>query len=82
MDQGREHYIIGRALYEAIIRLERLPETLRPGSDIDDMIVLLDEKFAGVRDMLSEGKEMAALHGYVPEPVVKLVPKAKPSEEH
>ena len=75
MDRRREHYIIGRALYEAIIRLERLPDELRPSSDIDDMIELLDEKYAGVRDALSAGKEIAARHGYVPEPVVKLVPK-------
>ncbi len=32
MDEAREHYIIGRALYEAITRLERLPDEIRPES--------------------------------------------------
>ncbi len=76
MDEAREYWIIGRALYEAITRLERLPDEIRPESDIDDMHELLDEKYAGVRDALAVGE------AYRPpsEPVVKLVPKA-PEEE-
>ena len=77
MDEAREHWIIGRALYEAITRLDGLPDELRPESDIDDMHELLDEQYAGVRDAL------AAREAYrpPPEPVVKLVPKAPEEDE-
>ncbi len=77
MDEAREHWIIGRALYEAITRLDRLPDELRPGSDIDDMHKLLDEQYAGVRDMLDAGKAYRPS----PEPVLKLVPKAPEEDE-
>ncbi len=72
MHEAREHYIIGRALYEAIARLDRLPDELRPESDIDDVHELLDAQYAGVRDALAMGE------AYRPpsEPVLKLVPKA------
>ena len=77
MDEAREHYIIGRALYEAITRLERLPDELRPESDIDDMHELLDEQYAGVRDLLVAGEAYRPS----PEPVLKLVPKAPEDDE-
>ncbi len=71
MDEAREHYIIGRALYEAITHLDRLPDELRPESDIDDMHELLDAQYAGVRDALAMGEAYRP----PPKPVVKLVPK-------
>jgi len=77
MDEAREHYIIGRALYEAIARLDRLPDELRPESDIDDMHELLDAQYAGVRDALAMGEAYRP----PPEPVVKLVPKAPEEDE-
>ncbi len=77
MDEAREHYIIGRALYEAIGRLEQLPDKLRPESDIDDMHELLDEQYADVRDVLAAGEAYRP----PPEPVVKLVPKAPEEDE-
>ncbi len=77
MDAAREHYIIGRALYEAITRLRRLPDEQRPESDIDDMHKLLDEQYAGVRDVLAMGEAYRP----PPEPVVKLVPKAPEEDE-
>ncbi len=77
MDEAREHWIIGRALYEAITRLDRLPDELRPESDIDDMHELLDEQYAGVRDALAVGEA----YRLPPEPVVKLVPKAPEDDE-
>ena len=43
MHKAREHWIIGRALYEAITHLARLPDEQRPESDID-MCELLDEE--------------------------------------
>ena len=76
MNEAREHYIIGRALYEAITRLDGLPDERRPESDIDDMHELLDTQYAGVRDALA-GRE-----AYRPPPVpLKLVPKAPEEEE-
>ncbi len=77
MDEAREHYIIGRALYEAIARLDRLPDELRPESDIHDMHVLLDAQYAGVRDALAVGE------AYRPpsRPVLKLFPKAPEEDE-
>ena len=77
MDGAREHWIIGRALYEAITRLDRLPDELRPQSDIDDMHELLDGQYAGIRDALAVGE------AYRPpsEPVLKLVPKAPEDDE-
>ena len=77
MDEAREHYIIGRALYEAITRLDRLPDELRPGSDINDMRELLDEQYAGVRDVLGAGEAYRP----PPEPAVKLVPKPPEEDE-
>ena len=77
MDEAREHYIIGRALYEAITRLDRLPDNLRPEHDIYDMHELLDEQYAGVRDVLAEGETYRP----PPEPVVKLVPKPPEDDE-
>ena len=77
MDEAREHRIIGRALYEAITRLDRLPDELRPKSDIDDMRKLLDAQYADIRDALAVGE------AYRPpsEPVLKLVPKAPEDDE-
>ncbi len=77
MDEAREHWVIGRALYEAITRLDRLPDELRPESDIDDMHELLDEQYSGVRDALAVGEAYRP----PPEPFVKLVPKATPPED-
>ncbi len=77
MDEAREHWIIGRALYEAITRLNRLPDEIRPESDIDDMYELLDEQYAGVRDALAVGEAYRP----PPEPAVKLVPKAPEEDE-
>ena len=77
MDEAREHYIIGRALYEAIARLDRLPDELRPESDINDMHELLDGQYAGIRDALAVGEAYRP----PPEPVVKLVPKVPEPEE-
>ena len=48
MDEAREFWIIGRALYEAVARLERLSDEQRPESDIDDMRELLAERYAGL----------------------------------
>ena len=78
MNKHRERYIIGRALYEAIARLERLPDKQRPESDIDDMRDLLDEQYAGVRDALVARE---AYRPPPPPPAVRLVPKAKPPED-
>ena len=77
MNKHREHYIIGRALYEAIARLERLPDKQRPESDIDDMRALLDEQYAGVLAILVAGE------AYRPPPPspVRLVPKATLPED-
>ncbi len=77
MDEAREYWIIGRALYEAVARLERLPDMQRPESDIDDMRELLAERYAGVWDALVAGEAYRP----PPEPVVKLVPKAIPPED-
>ncbi len=77
MDEAREHWIIGRALYEAITRLDRLPDELRPDSDIDDMHKLLDEQYAGVRDALAARE----VYRPPPEPAVKLVPKPPEEDE-
>jgi len=77
MEEAREHWIIGRALYEAITRLDRLPDELRPKSDIDDMHELLDGQYAGIRDALAVGEAYRP----PPEPVVTLVPKAPEDDE-
>ncbi len=77
MDEAREHSIIGRALYEAITRLDGLPDEIRPESDINDMHELLDEQYAGVRDALAVGETYRP----PPEPVVTLVPKAPEEDE-
>ncbi len=77
MDKAREHWIIGRALYEAVARLERLPDIQRPESDIDDMRELLAERCVGVWDALVAGGSYRP----PPEPIVKLVPKATPPED-
>ncbi len=77
MDEARKHYVIGRALYEAITRLDGLPDELRPESDIDDMHELLAEQYAGVRDALAMGEAYRP----PPEPVVKLFPKAPKDDE-
>ncbi len=77
MDKAREHWTIGRALYEAITRLTRLPDERRPESDIDDMRELLAERYVGVWDALVA----RGAHRPPPEPVVKLVPKATPPED-
>ncbi len=77
MDEAREHWIIGRALYEAIIRLDRLPDELRPESDIHDMHELLAEQYAGVRDALAAGEA----YRLPPGAVLKLVPKAPEEDE-
>lgn len=77
MDKAREHWIIGRALYEAVAHLERLSDTQRPESDIDDMRELLAERYAGIWDALvARGAQRLP-----PDPVVKLVPKATPPED-
>ncbi len=77
MDKAREHWIIGRALYEAVAHLERLPDTQRPESDIDDMREMLAERYAGIWDALvARGAQRPP-----PDPVVKLVPKATPPED-
>ncbi len=77
MDEAREYWIIGRALYEAVARLERLSDEQRPESDIDDMRELLAERYAGVWDAL------VAKEAYrpPPPPVVRLAPKATPPED-
>jgi hypothetical protein len=77
MDKAREHWIIGRALYEAVARLERLPDEQRPESDIEDMRELLAEQYVGVWDALVARGD----HRPPPEPVVKLVPNATPPED-
>ncbi len=77
MDEARKYWIIGRALYEAIPRLDRFPDRDRPESDIRDMQKLLNEEYAGVRDALATGEAYRP----PPEPVVKLVPKATPPED-
>jgi hypothetical protein len=54
----------------------RVPDKLRPESDIDDMHELLDEQYAGVRDALAVGEAYRP----PPAPVLKLVPKALEEE--
>ncbi len=77
MDEAREYWIIGRALYEAVARLEQLSEERRPESDIEDMRELLAEQYVGVWDALvARGADRPP-----PDPVVKLVPKATPPED-
>ena len=77
MHRVREHYLVGRALYEAIARLEQLPEEQRPESDIDDMRNLLDEQYSGVL------AKLVAREAYRPQPPspVRLVPKATPPDD-
>ncbi len=76
MDEAREYWIIGRALYEAITRLTGLPDERRPESDIEDMYELLNERYSGVLGaMVAREDERPP-----PEPAVKLVPKA-PEED-
>ena len=77
MDEAREHYIIGRALYEAITRLDGLHDEIRPESDIDDMHELLDAQYAGVRDALAMGEAYRP----PPRPILKLFPKAPEEDE-
>ena len=77
MDEAREYWIVGRALYEAVACLERLSEERRPESDIEDMRELLAERYAGVWDVLVAGEAYRPR----PKPVVKLVPKATPPED-
>ncbi len=77
MDKAREHWIIGRVLYEAAAHLERLSVDQRQESDIDDMLELLAEQYVGVWDALVAG----GAYRPPPEPVVKLVPKATPPED-
>ncbi len=72
MDEAREHWIIGRALYEAVARLEGLSDDLRPESDIEDMRELLAERYVRVWDTLVAGEAYRP----PPEPVVKLVPRS------
>ena len=43
MDAERRNYIICRALYLALGRLERLPEDQRPQIDLDDMVEIINE---------------------------------------
>ncbi len=77
MDEAREYWIVGRALYEAVACLERLSEERRPESDIEDMRELLAERYVGVWDALVA----RGTHRPPPEPAVKLVPKATPPED-
>ena len=77
MDKAREHWIIGRALYEAISRLTRLPDEQRPASDIEDMYELLNERYSDVLGAMVARED----HRPPPDPVVKLVPKATPPED-
>ena len=77
MDKAREHWIIGRALYEAITRLTGLPDERRPESDIEDMYELLNERYPGVLGAMVARED----ERLPPDPVVKLVPKAIPPED-
>ena len=72
MHKRREHYIIGRALYEAVCRLKQLPEDQRPQSDIDDMIKLLNSRYGDVLDVMcrQDGR-----------PIVSLVPRPNPPDD-
>jgi len=77
MHEARKHWIIGRALYEAITRLTGLPDERRPESDIEDMYELLNELYPDVLGaMVARDDERLP-----PDPVVKLVPKATPPED-
>ena len=77
MDEARKHWIIGRALYEAITRLTRLPDEQRPESDIEDMYELLNEQYPGVLGAMAAREDDRLPTA----PVVKLVPKKPPEEE-
>ena len=69
MDEHREHWLLGRALYDAITRLSGLPDEIRPDTDIDDMEDLLDEQFADAKDMMVVGEAYRP-----PMPAIRLVP--------
>ena len=77
MDKRREHYIIGRALYEAVCRLYPLPVEQRPESDMDDMLKLLNSRYLGVLQIMIAKEKMKLL----PPPIAKLVVPAKPSDD-
>ena len=77
MDEGREHYIIGRALYEAVCRLDRLPIEQRPESDMDDMLELLSSRYLGVLEIMLLQEKLKP----PPPPIARLVAPAKPSED-
>ena len=76
MDKHREHWLLGRALYDAITRLSGLPDEIRPDTDIDDMEDLLDEQYADVKDMMVVGE------AYRPSmPAIRLVPNETDEED-
>jgi hypothetical protein len=77
MDEAREHWIIGRALYEAITRLTGLPDERRPESDIEDMYELLNERYSDVLGAMVARED----DRLPPDPVVKLVPEGTPPED-
>ncbi len=77
MHKRREHYIIGRALYEAIRHLDRLPEDQRPQSDMDDMVELLKSRYEGVLGIMLAREDLKPL----PPPIARLVPRPKPPDE-
>ena len=77
MDKRREHYIIGRALYEAVCRLDRLPVIQRPESDMDDMLDLLNSRYLGVLEIMLAREDMKP----PPPPIARLVVPAMSSHD-
>ena len=77
MDSGREHYIIGRALYEAVCRLDRLPEDQRPKSDMQDMLDVLNSHYLDVLEIMLLQDDLKP----PPPPIAKLVIPSKPEED-
>ncbi len=77
MDKSREHYIIGRALYEAVCRLDRLPVDQRPEADMDDMLELLNSRYRDVLEIMLLQEELKP----PPPPIARLVIPSKPEED-
>ena len=79
MDAARRNYIICRALYLALCRLERLPEDRRPQIDWDDMLEIINEpKYQNLIDAITDFEETQPSA-----PVLRLIhpkPKHPPKE--
>jgi len=52
LDPSRESFIFATALHVAIGTLSKLPDSRRPDSDIEDMNLILGQRFPGMAAML------------------------------